>query len=67
VLTVDKHRRPARITLKTIGLHGFDHRATWAAKVRNVSRLGSHPSFAAYWVFHFVSSASGSIVHGSPE
>jgi hypothetical protein len=41
VLTVDKHRRPARITLKTIGPYGFDHRANWAAKVRNVSRLGS--------------------------
>ena len=34
----------APIMLKTIGVHGFDHRTIWPAKVRNVSRLGSQYS-----------------------
>ena len=34
----------ARIAFKTIGDHGFDHRADLAAKVRNVSRVGSQMS-----------------------
>lgn len=33
-----------RITAKTIGVHWFDHRANWLARVRNVSRLGSQIS-----------------------
>jgi hypothetical protein len=39
---MDSGERFARIALKTIPVHRFDHRAIWAAKVRNVSRLGSH-------------------------
>ena len=38
---VDKRRRRARITLKTMLVHGFDHRANWVAKVRYVSTMGS--------------------------
>jgi hypothetical protein len=38
---MDSGERFARIALKTIPVHRFDHRANWAAKVRNVSRLGS--------------------------
>jgi hypothetical protein len=40
----------ARIALKTMGDDGFDQRANWAPKVRNVSRLGSQsaiPDFHA--------------------
>jgi hypothetical protein len=39
---VDVGRRAAVILMKTILFQGFDHRANWVAKVRNVSRLGSH-------------------------
>ena len=38
---MDSGQRFVRITLKTMPVHGFDHRANWEAKVRNVSRLGS--------------------------
>jgi hypothetical protein len=38
---MDSGERFARIAEKTIPVHRFDHRANWAAKVRNVSRLGS--------------------------
>lgn len=31
----------ARIALRTMDVHGFDHTANWVAKVRNVSRVGS--------------------------
>jgi len=41
VPAMDTGQRFARITLKTIRVHGFDHIANWPAKVRNVSRLGS--------------------------
>jgi hypothetical protein len=34
----------APIILKTLGVAKFDHSAIWAAKVRNVSRLGSQIS-----------------------
>jgi hypothetical protein len=40
---MDTGRQFARIALKTMSDHGFDQRADWAAKVRNVSRLRSHP------------------------
>ena len=39
---MDMGRRFAPIIMKTIRFHGFDHTANWVAKVRNVSRLGSH-------------------------
>ena len=42
----------APIILKTIGVHGFDHRANWAAKVRNVSRLGSQFKSFCFNVSH---------------
>lgn len=32
----------APIRLKTIPVHWFDHSAIWTAKVRNVSKVGSH-------------------------
>jgi hypothetical protein len=38
---MDSGQRFARITLKTMSGHGFDHRANWLAKVRNASRLRS--------------------------
>ena len=41
VPTMDTGQRSARITVKTIVVHRFDHRANRVAKVRNVSRLGS--------------------------
>jgi hypothetical protein len=41
VPAVDKRRRCARIDLKTISVHGFDHRHNGTARVRNVSNLGS--------------------------
>src|SRR6266571_4205792 len=41
VPVMDTGQHFARIALKTMGQHGFDYKATWAAKVRNVSRLGS--------------------------
>lgn len=40
VPTTDSCHLFARITLKTMSVHGFDHRAIWPAEVRNVSRLG---------------------------
>ena len=46
VPAMDTSQRVARITLKTMGAYGFDHRANWVAKVRNVSRLGSHQKSA---------------------
>jgi hypothetical protein len=41
VPTVDKRRRYARSGLKTIDVCGFDQRVNRAAKVRNVSKVGS--------------------------
>ena len=41
VPSMDVGQRFARITVKTIAVHGFDHRASRVAKVRNVSRLRS--------------------------
>jgi hypothetical protein len=41
VPAMDTVQRSARIALKTMGVHGFDHIANWVAKVRNVSGLGS--------------------------
>ena len=38
---MDSGQHFARIILKTMSVHGFDHRVNRAAKVRNVSRLGS--------------------------
>jgi hypothetical protein len=38
---MDTGQRFARITLKTIRVHGFDHIANWPAKVRNVPMPGS--------------------------
>jgi len=43
---LDKRRRAAPINLKIIGRPRFDHSAIWAAKVRNVSRLGSQTRVA---------------------
>jgi hypothetical protein len=45
---LDKRRRAAPITLKTIRRPRFDHSAIWAAKVRNVSRLGSQIKSTPY-------------------
>jgi hypothetical protein len=42
--TLDKRRQCARLALKTMSDHRFDHRANRLAKVRNVSRLGSQSS-----------------------
>ena len=39
---MDKRRRWLRITLNALLVDRFDHTASWTAKVRNVSRLGSH-------------------------
>ena len=39
---MDTGRRAGRITLKTMGVHGFDHRGSSVVKIRNASRLGSH-------------------------
>ena len=44
VPSMDTGQRVARIILKTMDVYGFDHRANRVAKVRNVSRLGSHKS-----------------------
>jgi len=44
VPTLDKRRGCARFSLKTMDVRGFDHRAIWPAKIRNVSRLGSQIS-----------------------
>jgi hypothetical protein len=38
---MDAGQRIARITLKTMRVDGFDHRANWVSKVRNVSKVGS--------------------------
>ncbi len=38
---MDGRRRSTSIILKTLGVDRFDHGASWPAKVRNVSRLGS--------------------------
>ena len=38
---MDKHRQAAPMIMKALHFDGFDHSASWAAKVRNVSRLGS--------------------------
>jgi hypothetical protein len=46
VPAMDTGQQFARIALKTMGVHGFDHRANWAAKVRNVSKLGSQIAFS---------------------
>src|ERR1017187_6783008 len=54
VPAMDSCQQFAWITLKTMPAHGFDHCSVWAAKVRNVSRLGSQtPSkrkFKAGWL-----------------
>jgi len=42
VPAMDTGQRIVRITLKTMGVYWFDHRANWPAKVRNVSSVGSH-------------------------
>ena len=42
VPAMDSCQQFAWIILKRMPVHGFDHRANWPAKVRNVSRLGSH-------------------------
>ncbi len=39
---MDSGQQAARITLKTMCVYGFDYSANRVAKVRNVSRLGSH-------------------------
>jgi len=41
VPAMDAGQWSSRIALKTMGLQEFDHIANWAARVRNVSRLGS--------------------------
>jgi hypothetical protein len=38
---MDTGQRFTRITLKTMRVDGFHHRANWVVKVRNVSRLGT--------------------------
>jgi hypothetical protein len=38
---MDGRRRTTPIILKTLDVDRFDHSASWPAKVRNVSRLGS--------------------------
>jgi hypothetical protein len=38
---MDKHRQSAPMILKALHFDRFDHSASWPAKVRNVSRLGS--------------------------
>lgn len=43
VPAMDSCQQLAWVTLKTMPVHGFDHRANWPAKVRNASRLGSQP------------------------
>jgi len=40
--SLDKQRQPAPTILKAIRFARFDYSASWPAKVRNVSRLGSH-------------------------
>ena len=37
----DRRWRTTPTILKTLGVDGFDHSASWPAKVRNVPRLGS--------------------------
>src|ERR1017187_2130832 len=44
VPAMDTGQRSARISLKTVHVHAFEHNAKSVTKVRNVSRLGSHPS-----------------------
>lgn len=39
---MDKERRFLRMIQKTLDVHEFDYSANCPAKVRNVSRLGSH-------------------------
>jgi len=46
VPAMDSCQQFARITLKTMSAHGFDHGPVQAAKVRNVSRLGRQINFA---------------------
>src|ERR1017187_872098 len=46
VPAMDSCQQFAWITLKTMPAHGFDHCPVWAAKVRNVSRLGSQFSIS---------------------
>src|ERR1039458_8706365 len=41
VPAMDTGQRSARISLKTVHVHAFEHNAKSVAKVRNVSRLGS--------------------------
>jgi hypothetical protein len=51
VPTMDHGSVIARIALRTMDVHGFDHRANWTAEVRNVSRLGSQPNLVGCHVF----------------
>ena len=46
VPSMDISRRFAPISLKPIRVHGFDHKASWVARVRNVSRLGRQVAFS---------------------
>ena len=41
VPAMDGRQRSTPIILKALGVDRFDHSASWPAKVRNVSRLGS--------------------------
>jgi len=41
---MDTGHRFARITLKTMPVHGLDQSVNWVAKVRNVSYLGAKTS-----------------------
>jgi len=51
---MDGRRRTTPIILKTLDVDRFDHSASWPAKVRNVSRLGSQhsrtPTFSAVFI-----------------
>ena len=42
VPAMDSCQQFAWITLKTAAGDGFDHSTDWGAKVRNVSKVGSH-------------------------
>ena len=61
---MDKRRRCARIDLKTIDVCGFDQRANWAAKVRNVSSVGSHRHGSGLARASRTSSTAEGVPHG---
>ena len=54
-------RRCPRIALKTMSVHGFDHRARWVARVRNVSRPGRLIRTLRAALAQTVSHGSGSV------